>query len=152
MAINFTHSKNVAYGRHCDLCGEVFHVDLYEVKTICPKCKLAWRKIRDKVLFENESEDCISRADLIKQMIDYQNLDTVNTSNAIGAAYCVELAENAPSVVPTTEKSSMVGEWRASTVHSGIVKCSVCGYQAGAYAESKEYKYCPNCGAKMRLE
>ena len=54
-----------------------------------------------------------------------------------------------PTLV-TTEQSSKVGEWRASTVHSGIVKCSVCGYQAGAYAESKEYKFCPNCGAKMK--
>lgn len=116
------------------------------------------------------SEDCISRADLIKQMIDYQNLDTVNTYNAIGAAYCVELAENAPSVVPTqtnaiqhtqsvesvesveptTEQSSKVGEWKKKQKKGAMTTqteyhCSLCGTIMGG-----QWNYCPSCGAKMK--
>ena len=49
--IYIDNSKSVEYSRYCDLCGESFRVDLYEVITICPNCKIAWRKIRDKVLF-----------------------------------------------------------------------------------------------------
>lgn len=50
--IYIDNSKNIEYGRYCDLCGEAFNVGPYEVRTICPACRIAWRKIRDKVLFE----------------------------------------------------------------------------------------------------
>lgn len=55
--IYIDNSKSIAYGRYCALCGESFHVDPHEGRIICPNCRIAWRKIRDKVLFENESEE-----------------------------------------------------------------------------------------------
>ena len=59
--------------------------------------------------------------------------------------------ENAPSVVPTTEKSSIVGEWIYTSDQSGYIgnpveKCSVCGVEY----EQAPFNYCPNCGAKMK--
>lgn len=48
-------NRCIGYSRRCDLCEESFYVDIHETRTICPECQAAWRKIRDKVLFE-ESE------------------------------------------------------------------------------------------------
>ena len=39
------------------------------------------------------------------------------------------------------------GKWIESDVpESVLVKCSVCGFNCGAYT----FNYCPNCGADMR--
>ena len=53
--ININDLENdIRVAKYCHLCGEEFVVGMFDTDTICPKCKLAWRKIRDKVLFENE--------------------------------------------------------------------------------------------------
>ena len=39
------------------------------------------------------------------------------------------------------------GKWGDNGIAgSMLVKCSVCGYDCGAYS----FSYCPNCGARMR--
>ena len=63
--------------------------------------------------------------------------------------------EQAPSVVPTTEQSSMVGEWKPfdRTWGREIWACSVCGESVANMPTSGDkplYDYCPNCGAKMK--
>lgn len=43
------------------------------------------------------------------------------------------------------------GEWEESTNYDvGFWVCSVCNFTSEATAASKLYKYCPNCGAKMK--
>lgn len=51
----------------------------------------------------------------------------------------------------TTEQFSMVGKWKEFT-HSGIHTCSNCEVPRISSELIPDYKYCPNCGAKMRLE
>lgn len=136
------------------------HFSVDERDTIsCIECRSLAEKILSSLPTIEVSKDCISKA-YLEQEIENQAMTVEKDkeywrgwNNALDKV--VELIEDAPSVVPTTEQSSEVGErkrgeWRASTAHSGIVKCSVCGYQAGAYAESKEYNFCPKCGAKMK--
>ena len=62
----------------------------------------------------------------------------------------------------TTEKSSMVGEWRSLTppelIESGEIPetadyyhmCSECKNAARFISWNLPYKFCPNCGADMR--
>ena len=41
------------------------------------------------------------------------------------------------------------GEWIVSGMFDDFLKCSSCGYQQ-PWQTAIEYKYCPNCGAKMK--
>ena len=82
------------------------------------------------------SEDCISREYLLSKVYDMDNDNLVVDLKDI---------ENAPSVVSTTEQSSMVGEWINDTKYSGWT-CTNCNYHDGNATD----KYCPNCGAKMK--
>ena len=92
------------------------------------------------------SEDCISREDLLKHAYKREGVLSVS----------VDSIKLAPSVVPTAEQSSMVGEWIthydtfSSDDGSGVdvafgLDCSFCG----RWVEFAE-PFCPNCGAKMK--
>ena len=108
------------------------------------------------------SEDCISKASVISALSLYRNLlekefasnPTVIVDIVLGIADdCIELVEKAPSVVPSRAE----GEWIERTDHKlgkcmeYSAECSVCGtLHCHRYQPYKSY--CPNCGAKMRLE
>lgn len=75
--------------------------------------------------------------------------------------YCsrcgMRVVMDAPSVVPTTEKSSTVGEWKITNTykdHSGRVVDRVehtdCGYIWNREMGESLHNFCPNCGAKMK--
>ena len=46
------------------------------------------------------SEDCISRAWVLDKIHAYAEAYTTSTGASVGADYCAEFVENAPSVVP----------------------------------------------------
>ena len=52
--------------------------------------------------------------------------------------------------LPAADVAEVVhGKWGDNGIAgSMLVKCSVCGFDCGAYS----FSYCPNCGAKMDLE
>jgi len=85
------------------------------------------------------SEDCISREYLLSKVYDMDNDNLVVDLKDI---------ENAPSRVPSRAE----GEWIINEpIESGfgtIFECPYCKYEV----EFEPTNYCPNCGAKMRLE
>lgn len=88
-------------------------------------------------------EDCISREYL--KSFEYINKGDFNSVETIR-----EWIDNAPSVVPTTEKSSKVGEWQN---YKDEHRCSECGEVViGDWYDDEWYDYGPNCGADMRGE
>lgn len=88
------------------------------------------------------SEDCISRAHLLSKVYDMDNDNLVVDLKDI---------ENAPSVVPQPKE----GEW-VKVDDSVQPICSKCGMSCSGIHRNADYsvvptwKYCPNCGAKMR--
>jgi len=57
-----------------------------------------------------------------------------------------ELIEEAPTISPDEVRG--VGEWLNDVGEFGFpeIPCSVCGYKSG----HNGFKYCPNCGARMK--
>ena len=82
------------------------------------------------------SEDFIKRSDAIRAVADYFD-------------YSRRFVESILSEVPSTDRPQ--GEWKsvkASIYPYGYdVECSVCGFRMGS---SFGYKYCPNCGCRMK--
>lgn len=95
------------------------------------------------------SEDCISRADLLKTIDDnvsQQYSDTYETYGLDLWALFVRIVKNAPSVVPSRAE----GEWITEQDSYEII-CSNCESEAfSEYGEWFKSDYCPNCGAKMK--
>jgi rubrerythrin len=94
---------------------------------------------------------------VLNKIHDYAEAYTTSTAESVGADYCAEFVEDAPSVLPTTEQSSMVGEWKKE-VNEKLGKClrvvyvcSACGCAVGCESFHRR-SYCPNCGAKMKSE
>lgn len=113
------------------------------------------------------SEDCISRAgalkayneavdELVKAEIEEFNLGdfTECSFNTTQLKLIARKIEDAPSVVPSSEK----GEWQITEAYPHNVYCSECHkkfaqtHWAVWEDGSLPRNYCPNCGAKMRLE
>lgn len=100
------------------------------------------------------SEDCISKA-YLEHVIEIQAMPVKNNEEYLrgwnNALYkVVKLIEKAPSVVPTTEQSSKVGEWiyidePIMGNPYGRYRCSRCEME-----KPHETDYCPNCGVKMK--
>ena len=99
------------------------------------------------------SEDCISRKDTLKALNDM----AVNIGNpkmlVREDAMCV--IDSQSSVVPSCQKNRQVGEWKWKSQDI----CDNCGYEVPhlkrtvgdtVLMDSKDWSYCPNCGAKMK--
>lgn len=91
-----------------------------------------------ETLKELPCEDCVSRAEAIKQARDYGSNTMLIPVNSIKAL---------PSVTPTRKKGYWIQESQENTFRN-YCKCSVCG-KGKTYIKTP---YCPNCGADMRGE
>ena len=93
-------------------------------------------KMAITALVQQPCEDCISRAEA-KRIVDFY------TEQIDGIFRVNESIDNLPSVQPKAK----VGYWIKSS-NGMFAECSDCG-KHGEYELLKQYKYCPNCGAKM---
>lgn len=69
--------------------------------------------------------------------------------NPISACDALKYAERA---IEAGYCKQSEGEWEARTDAPGFVRCSVCK-DCNVYdewADGKKWRYCPNCGAKMK--
>ena len=79
----------------------------------------------------------------LKDATKYGNRDAEQQNHSYSTMMLYEVADMMDDA-PTIEAVPVVhGEWIKETVLS---KCSVCGFRLGA----DTYRYCPNCGAKMK--
>lgn len=92
---------------------------------------------------------------MLKKIHAYAEDDTTSTGASVGAEHCAEFVEEAPSVVPTTKQFPMGGEWKWESEDI----CDNCGYGIPhlekivgqvVLMDSKDWKYCPNCGTEMK--
>lgn len=122
---------------------------------------------RDKSVLERV-EDCISRQALRQKLREhhdffvnayggFNNLSLNDKFRVDEITNCIAMVVNAPSVTPQPK----IGEWLEKEVNSDKVieewqsaKCSVCDkYHTTPYMYYfDDYKFCPNCGAKMEVE
>lgn len=121
--------------------------DYYEMEKAC--------KVALKVLKQEPCEDCISRAEAIANIrILYPDMPVVDI---MGARHkwsekyqqyrdCEKILADLPSIQPKPK----TGHWIKSS-NGMFAECSDCG-KHGEYGLLKQYKYCPNCGAKMESE
>lgn len=63
-----------------------------------------------------------------------------------------ELIEDAPSISPDEVRG--VGEWITTRTweHDGDPYCSLCGFENCYTTNSRDFKYCPNCGTRLRMK
>lgn len=85
-------------------------------------------------------------ADALKQEFP-QNTDweyPVNTNE-----YVCEIIDSQPTIEPERKR----GRWEGTLLvkNSGRVKCSECYAIYDLYTQAQYFKYCPNCGADMRV-
>ena len=98
------------------------------------------------------SEDCISREYMLETAQAWKNMYPDSDTAREALTMMINEIDTAPSVVPTTEQSPMVGKWMP------IVEATEMGepYIAGIYCSECgetlrcEANFCPNCGAKMK--
>ena len=97
------------------------------------------------------SEDCISRAEVLDEFKkDYDDVFDLMTA-----------IEEFPSVVPSRAEGEWVEVVKRTEQYDRegvkswavIYQCPYCGFVLNAIENhTEQYNYCPNCGAKMRLE
>ena len=104
------------------------------------------------------SEDCISREWVLDKIHAYAEACTTSTEESIGADYCAEFVEVAPSVVPSREEPKR-GKWTEVEIseHGELsivsMRCNQCGryaYLVLPKGTKCVYDYCPWCKADMR--
>ena len=91
------------------------------------------------------ADEYIRRDDAIEEINKW--LDSVGTALVgKGMSYYGELI-GCIEDTPAADVATVVhGKWGDNGIAGSIlVKCSVCGFDCGAYS----FSYCPNCGAKM---
>lgn len=100
------------------------------------------------------SEDLIKRADVIKAIHNYwkKRLDTLPTADIQQTDKILEHNKTLCNFINAIQYADRPqGEWKsvkASIYPYGYdVECSICGHRMGS---SFGYKYCPNCGARMK--
>lgn len=86
---------------------------------------------------------------ILKQWISECN--EINDSAGDIIFDCVCQLDDAPTIDPESLRPH--GRWEhthtSASYYSECWKCSVCGFED---TEGYDFKYCPNCGAKMDLE
>ena len=99
-----------------------------------------------QALEERPQGDLISRSAL-KEATQKLYEETPDGIVKFGIEKTYDLIDNAPTVEPERPQ----GRWLHNSDRPDTLICSVCncGWDMWHY-ESKELKYCPNCGADMR--
>ena len=92
-------------------------------------------------LEQEPCEDCISRKEALKLFEDrFIELQKVHQKDKqYGINWCINTLKDLPSVNP-----QKIGHWIKSNI-GGAKVCSVCKAHMGL----TNFKFCPNCGAKM---
>lgn len=119
-----------------------------------------------KALEQEPCDDAISRKSLKQKLQEhhdffvnayggFSNLPRNDKSRVDEISNCIAMVVNEPPITSQTKKGKWVkyGIPRCGEQH---YKCTLCGYYInfGQWGEvyTKEFKYCPNCGAKMEIE
>ena len=96
--------------------------------------------------------DCISREATVKRLCnlaEYMNEHKENSGDPyiMAALFIQDNKTEFPSVTPQEPKT---GHWIGidEEPHEDY-ECDMCGYVIWAIDNLEEYKFCPNCGAKM---
>jgi hypothetical protein len=129
------------------------HIDLYCVTGICREAE----EMAIKALNQEPCDDATSRQaviDMCKKEIDHisknwQNYHSPSEAKS-GFAYIATNIYDLPPVNPQPKSGHWIGI--DEEPHEDY-ECDKCGYVVSTYAANiephTEYKYCPNCGAKM---
>ena len=65
--------------------------------------------------------------------------------------FIVSSVETAEALYNAGYRKQIVGEWIVCGMFDDFFKCSICG-DKHPWQTAIEYKFCPNCGAKMKGE
>jgi hypothetical protein len=105
---------------------------------------------------EDYSEDCINRAEAQKHIYTRLYESALNNVGyeCDASEVFTDIAENRLgtwiSEIPSIQPKSKTGHWIKSS-NGMFAECSDCG-KHGEYGLLKQYKYCPDCGAKMESD
>lgn len=60
--------------------------------------------------------------------------------------------DNAPTISPDEVRGA--GKWITTRTweHDGDPYCSLCGFENCYTTNSRDFKYCPNCGTRLRMK
>ena len=107
-----------------------------------------------QALEQQPSDNCISRDDLgdaISELTYWHfedgRLIVGGGGSKYETVYKVDDVVRIPNVLPSVTPQPKVGKWIKSSI-GGAKICSICQAHMGL----SNFKYCPNCGAKMEVE
>ena len=130
---------------YCLKASSDYHSEVCEECVKYPNCE---HMIQDdvtetiiKALEQQPCEDCISR-EAVKDMLTETWTKYVPMELDVNLSFVLDKISELPSVIPQPKK----GKWIEYCYQN--LSCSNCGYIV-ADTDIDEYKYCPNCGAKM---
>ena len=107
-----------------------------------------------KALEQEPCEDAISRNAVCDYIAEFVNNEYSTQTECDMVDYMIDGIQHLPSVNPQEPKT---GHWIAidEEPHEDY-ECDKCGYTISTFTANiephTEYKYCPNCGAKMESE
>lgn len=125
-----------------------FDIDQYCKEHFCVMVdKDVWEKA-EKALKQEPCEDAISRREVLNQIF----YSTDNSGDVVLGSVLRRRIENLPSVKPQEPKEGhwieVIDEIDSLGNKTWHHKCSICGNEDSGWGN---YKYCPNCGAKMKV-
>lgn len=105
-----------------------------------------------KALEQQPSEDCVSRAELLKKYEDrFIELQRAHQQDKqLGVNWCINTLKHMPPVTPTRK----VGKWIRKPIRNDKGGCigaeMICSCCNKDNRHDEYMDYCPNCGAEMR--
>ena len=107
--------------------------------------EIVWDALKNSTpLNEVETEDCISRQDVLKEIVRF----STEEGSSVECQQLYYDVYNMPSVTPKSDKPS--GKWiRQANDYVDYYECSNCGMAVGRYDVKN---YCPNCGSRNVVE
>lgn len=123
-----------------------------DIERSCGRCDLmmpskepileAFRMAMDLLDRNATTKECLG-VDAISRQAVLDSLVWYNDANNLNAVKTIEMIQALPSVNPTK-----TGEWiyTGDFLNEGMLKCSECGKEVDV---SENFKFCPNCGARM---